>query len=274
MRSLAETTSRYLGQNVIVENRPGGSATIGPATMAANAKPDGYTTGAILMGVYYLPHMMKTSWDPMKDFTYIIHVTGFVFGVVVKADAPWKTWRGFIDYSKANPGKISFASPGKNATGGMIMDLIALKEGIKWVHVPMKGAAEDLPALLGGHVNAVSNSTSWAPHVESGELRLLVTWGEKRSKKWPDVPTLKELGYGLVANSPWGLAGPKGMDPKIVKKLHDAFKKGMEEPAFLKTLDTFHMEPIYKNSADYTQYAKELFVEAKEIVEKLGLQQK
>ncbi len=274
LRTLAETTRRHLGQQIIVENKPGGSATIGPATMAATAKPDGYTTSAILMGVYYLPYQMKTTWDPLKDFSYIIHVTGFVFGVVVKADSPWKTFQEFIAYAKANPGKISFGSPGKNATGGMVMDLIALKEGIKWNHIPLKGAAEDIPALLGGHVNAVSNTTSWAPQVDSGEFRLLVTWGEKRTKKWPNVPTLKEVGYGIVANSPWGIAGPKGMDPKIIKTLHDAFKKGMEDPLYLKTLDRFHMEPMYKSSEEYTKYARELNAEAKEFVEKLGLKQK
>lgn len=276
LRVLTEAVNRLkvLPQPVLVENKPGGSATIGPATMAANAKPDGYTIGAILMGVFYLPHIMKTSWDPIRDFTYILQLSDMTFGVVVKADAPWKTWQEFIAYSKANPGKVSFASPGKNATGGMIMDMIGIKEGIKWIHVPQKGIAEDVAAVLGGHVHASANAAGWGPQVDSGQLRLLVTWGEKRAKRWPNVPTLKETGIDLVAHSPWGLAGPKGMDPQVVRILHDAFKKGMEQPAFMEILDKFNWERVYKGPEDYTKYARQLNVIAKNIVEQLGLKQK
>ena len=276
LRVLAEAMNKIkvLPQPVVVENKPGASATLGPATMAATAKPDGYTIGAILMGVFYHPHMMKTTWDPLKDFNYIIQLSDMTFGVVVKADAPWRTWQEFIAYSKANPGKVSFASPGKNATGGMIMDLIGRELGIQWIHVPQRGIAEDIAAVLGGHVNASANAAGWGPQVDSGQLRLLVTWGEKRAKRWPDVPNLKESGLNIVARSPWGLAGPKGMDPKVVKVLHDAFKKGMEQPVFTETLDKFNWELVYKNSEDYTEYAKQLNAIAKDIVDQLGLREK
>ncbi len=126
----------------------------------------------------------------------------------------------------------------------------------------------------GGHVQATADSTGWAPQVDAGQLRLLVTWGNERTKRWPDVPTLKELGYGMVSNSPFGIAGPKGMDPKVVKVLHDAFKKGMEDPAYLKILRQFDMEPFYKNTEDYGKYAKDLHAEEKENIETLGLKKK
>lgn len=274
LRVLAETTSKYLGQPVVVENKPGGGGTVGPATMVATAKPDGYTIAQIPITVFRYPHMMKVSWDPLKDFTYIIHLTGYTFGVVVRADAPWKTWNEFVAYAKANPGKVTYATPGAGTSLHITMEMIAIKQGIKWVHVPMKGGAETTPAVLGGHVTATADSTGWAPQVDAGELRLLVTWGNQRTKRWPHVPTLKELGYGIVSNSPWGIAGPKGMDPKVVKVLHDAFKKGMEDPAFQKILDKFDMEPFYKNSEDYLKYVKELYAEEKENVEKLGLKKK
>jgi tripartite-type tricarboxylate transporter receptor subunit TctC len=154
------------------------------------------------------------------------------------------------------------------------MEAIAMKQGIKWIQVPMKGGGETTPAVLGGHVTATADSTGWAPQVDSGDLRLLVTWGNQRTKRWPNVPTLKELGYGIVSNSPFGIAGPKGMDPKVVKILHDAFKKGMEDPAFVKILENFDMEPFYKNTADYVKYVKELCEEGKEMVDKLGLKKK
>jgi tripartite-type tricarboxylate transporter receptor subunit TctC len=274
MRALAETTGKHLGQPVVVENKPGGGGTVGPATMAATAKPDGYTVSQIPISVFRYPHMMKVSWDPLKDFSYIIHQTGYTFGVVVKKDAPWKTWNEFVAHAKANPGKVTYATPGAGTSLHITMEMFALRNGIKWIQVPMKGGAETTPAVLGGHVQATADSTGWAPQVDSGDLRLLVTWGNQRTKRWPTVPTLKELGYGIVSNSPFGIAGPKGMDAKVVKTLHDAFKKGMEDPAYQVVLGKFDMEPFYKNTEDYIKYAKELAEEEKENVEKLGLKRK
>jgi tripartite-type tricarboxylate transporter receptor subunit TctC len=273
-RVLAETTGKYLGQPVIVENKAGGSGTVGGATMAATSKPDGYTVSQLPITIFRLPYMMKVTWDPLKDFTYIIHLTGYTFGVVVKADAPWKTWNEFIAYAKANPNKVTYATPGAGTSLHITMETIAMRQGIKWIQVPMKGGGETTPAVLGGHVTATADSTGWAPQVDAGQLRLLVTWGNQRTKKWPDVPTLKELGYGIVSNSPFGIAGPKGMDPKVVKILHDAFKKGMEDPAYLKILERLDMEPFYKNTEDYVKYVKEMCEEEKEIVDKLGLKKK
>lgn len=274
MRVLAEATSKYLGQPVVIENKPGGGGTVGGATMVATAKPDGYTIAQIPITIFRYPYMMKVSWDPLKDFTYIIHLTGYTFGVVVQTEAPWKTWNEFIAYAKANPSKVTYATPGAGTTLHITMETIAMKQGIKWIQVPMKGGGETTPAVLGGHVTATADSTGWAPQVDAGQLRLLVTWGNQRTKKWPNVPTLKELGYGIVSNSPFGLAGPKGMDPKVVKILHGAFKKGMEDPAYQKNLDQFDMEPFYKNTEDYVKYVKGLCEEEKVIVEKLGLRKK
>jgi len=274
MRALAETTSKYLGQPVVIDNKAGGSGTVGGATMAATAKPDGYTVAQIPITIFRLPNMMKVTWDPLKDFTYIIHLTGYTFGVVVKADAPWKTWNEFVAYAKANPNKVTYATPGAGTSLHITMEMFAMKEGIKWIQVPMKGGGETTPAVLGGHVTATADSTGWAPQVDAGQLRLLVTWGNQRTKKWPNVPTLKDLGYGIVSNSPFGLAGPKGMDPKVVKTLHDAFKKGMEDPAYLKILERLDMEPFYKNTEDYAKYVKEMCEEEKVIVDKLGLRKK
>ena len=128
-------------------------------------------------------------------------------------------------------------------------------------------------ALLGGHINADADSTSWAPQVNAGQFRLLVTWGAQRTKNWPDVPTLKEIGIDLVANSPFGIAGPKGMDPRVVAILHDAFKKGMEEPSYIAEMNKFDQEPFYLNSADYQAYALRTLAEQKRILTDLGLAQ-
>jgi len=273
-RVLAQTTSKHLGQPVVVENKPGGAGTVGPATMAGTVKPDGYTISEIPLTLFRYPHLMKVNYDPLKDFTYIIHLTGYTFAVVVKGDSPWKTWNEFVAYAKANPGKVTYATTGGVSIGYTTLEMLARKVGIKWTNVPMKGSSEVGPAVLGGHVTAGASPPAFAPLVESGDLRMLVTFGEERAKKWPNVPTLKELGYGIVTNSPYGLAGPKGMDPKIVKILHDAFKKGMEDPAYQKALDQFDQVLLYKNSEDYAKFARQLWEEEKMIVEKLNLKEK
>ncbi|OGI61194.1 MAG: hypothetical protein A2W18_07360 [Candidatus Muproteobacteria bacterium RBG_16_60_9] len=271
MRAIAESASKHLGQTIIVDNKPGGSGTVGVAAMAATAKPDGYTVAQIPITVFRLPHITKMSFDPVKDFTYVAHLSGYTFGVVVKKDAPWKTFRDLLNDAKANPGKITYASPGAGTSLHIGMEQIAVREGIKWTHVPFKGGAETSAAVLGGHVSATADSTGWGPLVNSGDLRLLVTWGKQRTKNWPDVPTLKEVGIDMVADSPFGIAGPKGMDPKAVQVLHDAFKKAIEDPAVLATLSKFDMVPNYMDTATYQKFAMDKIGEEKTIVARLNL---
>jgi len=273
MRALAEATAKYLGQSIVVENRPGAGGTLG-AVALTNARPDGYTISQIPLTVFRLPHLNRTPFDPMTDITYLIGLSGYTFGVVVRSDAPWKSWEEFIAYAKANPDKISFGTPGTNTSLHVTMEDIAFKHGIEWIHVPYKGNAENMTALLGGHVLAAADATGWGPHVDAGKMRLLVTWGEKRTKRWPEVPTLKELGYGIVSNSPYGLGGPKGMDPKVVKILHDAFKKGLEDPAHVAVLEKYDQEVWYLSSDDYARYARETFAAEKVTMERLKAQAK
>ena len=272
LRALADAAQKHLGQPIVIENRAGASGTLGPAQMAAAAKPDGYTVSQMPITVFRLPFMAKTTFDPTKDFTYIIGLTGYTFGVVVRKDAPWNTFQELLADAKANPGKIKYGTPGTGTSLHIGMEQIAKQAGgIKWTQVPFKGAAEDNAALLGGHVHAVADSTGWAALVNAGEFRLLVTWGSRRTKNWPDVPTLGEIGINLVANSPYGLAGPKGMDPKIVKALHDAFKKGLEEPSYAAALEKFDQELAYLNTEDYQKHAMQQIEEAKKLVDDLGL---
>jgi tripartite-type tricarboxylate transporter receptor subunit TctC len=273
MRALAEATSKYLGQPVIVDNRPGASGTLGVGAML-NAKPDGYTVTQIPITVFRIPHLEKTPFDPLADLTYVVGVSGYTFGVVVRSESPWKTWSDFVADAKANPDKVSYGTPGANTSLHITMEEIAYRQGIKWIHVPHKGAAPSMTALLGGHIDSSADSTSWGPHVNAGKLRLLVTWGEKRTKRWPDVPTLKELGYGIVSNSPYGIAGPKAMDPQVLKVLHDAFKRGMEDTIHLSVLEKYDQELWYLSSADYTRYARETFTAEKATMERMKTQSK
>ena len=271
LRALATATEKHLGQSIVIENRGGAGGTLGPGQMAANSKPDGYTVSQLPITVFRYPFMTKTTFDPAKDFTYIISLTGYTFGVVVRSDAPWKTFPELIAYAKANPNKINYGTPGAGTSPHITMEQIAKQHGIKWTHVPFKGNAESNNALLGGHVDVVADSTGWGELVNAGKFRLLVTWGASRTRNWPNVPTLREVDINLVSNSPFGLGGPAGIDPAIVKTLHDAFKKGMEEPSYAATLVTLDQEPFYLNSEDYRKYALQQIEEQRQLVSHLGL---
>jgi tripartite-type tricarboxylate transporter receptor subunit TctC len=194
-----------------------------------------------------------------------------VYGVVVRSGSPWKTFQELLADAKANPGKISYGTPGANTTQHVTMMQIAKQHGINWVHVPFKGGPESINALLGGHINASADTTAWGPQVNAGQFRLLATFGAARTKSWPTVPTLREAGINMVVTSPYGLAGPKGMDTRIVKILHDAFKKGMDEPSFRATMEKLDQELWYVSSEDYQAYALREIEEQKRVVEEFGL---
>jgi len=271
MRAIAVIAEKHLGGRIVIENKPGVSGTMGAQALAQGAKPDGYTIAQMPITVFRLPHMMKTNFDPTSDFTWIIHLTGYTFGVVVRADSPFTAFKDMVAYARANPGRLTYGTPGNGTSLHITMEQIAQHEGIQWVQVPFKGGAENIASLLGGHTMALADSTGWAEQVNTGKARLLVTWGAQRTKRWPNVPTLKDLGYPIVSNSPYGIAGPRGMDPAVVKSLHDAFKKALDDPEYQKTLEKFDQEAFYLNSADYTALAKKYFEDEREAVKRLNL---
>ena len=274
MRAIAESASKVLGQPIVVDNKAGGGGTVGPAPMAATAKPDGYTISQIPITVFRLPLMQDVSWNADKDFTYIVHLTGYTFGVTTNADSRFKTWKDVVDFAKANPGKVTYATPGAGTSLHIGMEQIAAKAGIKLTQVPFKGGAETNAAVLGNHTMLQADSTGWRPLGDAGKLRLLMVWTSKRSPNFPDAPTLNELGYSMVYDSPFGIAGPKGMDPKIVAKLHDAFKKAIEDPAVIATLAKFDMVANYKNTEDYKKFVAEVTESERKVIDTLGLAKK
>jgi tripartite-type tricarboxylate transporter receptor subunit TctC len=271
LRLLAELAGKNLGQNVIIENKPGVGGTLGPGTMARTAKPDGYTISQYPLGMLRLPHMQKMQWDPLKDFTFIVGVSGYTFGFTVRTDSPYKTFNDYIEAARKNPGKIDYGSTGIGSSPHLLMEELAINAKVQLNHVPFKGNADLQSALLGGHVMAQSDATGWDKFVESGQMRLLVTFGEKRTKRWPNVPTAKDLGYGVVSQSPYGIVGPKGMDPAVVKVLHDAFKKAMDDPKHLELLDELNQDLWYRTGDDYAKWAVETYAKDKALIERLGL---
>ena len=270
MRVLAESVGKILKQNVIVENKPGAGGMLG-ATELVTAKPDGYTLAQIPFGAFRIPHMQKVQYDTLNDFTWIICLTGYTFGLVVQESSPIKSIKDLVAFAKANPDKFTYGTPGTGTSPHLAIEEFAQRAGIKLSHIPYKGNAQSLQAVLGGHVMGMSDSTGWGPSVDSGKLRLLATYGSKRTTRWPNVPTLNELGYDTVSDSPFGIAGPRGMDPKVVRKLQDAFKKTLSDPAVLAAFEKYDQPVIYMDSEEYTNFILANYVKEKRTIERLGL---
>jgi tripartite-type tricarboxylate transporter receptor subunit TctC len=237
--------------------------------MAATARPDGYTLAQYPISLIRVPLMQASSWDPIKDFSFVIGLTGYTFGVVVKSDAPFKTFNDLIEYARANPGKLSFGSTGNGTSPHLLMEEVALKTGVKFLHVPFKGNADSTQALMGGHIMAQSDATGWGRHVDAGAFRLLVTFGEKRTR-W-NAPTARELGIDVVSYSPYGIVGPKGMDAQVVRTLHDAFKRTLDDPEHLKVLQQFDQVYWYKSPEEFAQWAAETLRAERATLERVGL---
>jgi len=253
LRALAQAAGRHLGQTVIVDNRPGAAGTLAAQTLAT-AKHDGYTIAQVTNTLVRQPFIARTSYDPAKDFIYLIGVTAFELGLAVRADAPWKTLDELVAHAKAHPGKVTYGTSGIGTAQHQVMERIAELKGIQWTHAPYKGTAPLLTDLQGGHLDAVSDTSGWAPFVDSGKFRVLAVYGSQRLKRWPQVPTLRESGFDIAESVPWGLALPAGVDPAVARKLHDAFRKAMEDPQFIESLALLGQEPRYMDSDTYRKY--------------------
>jgi tripartite-type tricarboxylate transporter receptor subunit TctC len=271
-RILAQSVSRKLGQQVIVDNKAGASGIMG-ALALQEAKPDGYTISQMHMSVLRQPLLNKQlTYNPIDDLTYILQITGFIMGVVVKADAPWKTLPELLAYAKANPGKLNWGTLGIGSTQHLAMERVGLAQGgLSWTHAPYRGTADTLRALLGGEIDFASESSGWAPMVEAGQLRLLAVFTAQRAKRFPNVPTVKELGIDVVIDSPGGLIGPKGMDPAVVAVLADAFRAAAQEPEHLKFLENMDQPLILLDGPAYKVAMAKTYEEEKELLRRLNL---
>jgi tripartite-type tricarboxylate transporter receptor subunit TctC len=272
LRAFAESASRQLGQSVVIVNRPGAGGTLG-ATAMPSTKPDGYTITQLPPAVFRLPQMQKTAWDPLADFSYIVGLTGYTQGLVVRPDAPWKTIQEFVEDARARPGKISYGSTGIATSPHMVVEELALSQKLDLVHVPHKGSSELATSLLGGHIMAASDSSGWAPYVESGRMRLLAVYGTNRAKRFAKVPTLTEAGYPIVSEARYGIVGPRGMDAAVVARLHDAFKATLEDPKVLQVLEKLDQPVLYMTGAQYLDYARGEVARDRELLKRVKLPQ-
>jgi tripartite-type tricarboxylate transporter receptor subunit TctC len=271
-RGAAAGAEKELGKPIIVENKGGGAGTVALGVVQS-AAPDGYTLcGVINMSIAGIPLVQKVPFKPLKSFTPVVgYAIGEHTGLVVKADAPWKTFKEFLEFARQNPGKVKYSSSGIGMSAHLVMEAIARKEGVKWVHVPYKGNPAAVTAALGGHVDACTSGVDFVPLVQSGSLRVLLTHGRQRSPNFPDVPTALELGYSITSENIHSVVGPAGLSPSVVQKLESAFKKGTETPQFRSLIERIYVSPFYCDSKEYEHRLKDFWEKNEKLLKDVGI---
>lgn len=271
LREFAQIASKYLGQPITVENKPGELASYGPAWMARTASPDGYTLAMLTITSFRVPHMTRVTWDPTKDFTYIIGLADFNHGLAVKSDSQFKSLKDLIDHAKTNPGSVRYSAPVHGFTSHLLIADLEFKTGIRLLLVPSGVIQKSAAALIDGHIMAISETlTDLRPYLDAGVFRLLVTFGDRRSR-W-SAPTAAELGLDIFSYTPFGIVGPKGMDPKLVKVLHDAFNRTLDDSAYDELVKRLEIVDLYKSSEDYAEWAIDQFRFQRRLIERtIGL---
>ncbi len=270
VRGIAMLAAARLGQSVVVDNKPGAAGVLG-ANQLVRARPDGYTLALLPESVYRLPHLQAMPYHPLRDFSPVIQLAGYALSLAVRQDAPWPDWAAVVADARRRPGRISYGTTGLHGAMHMTMEEISQRLAIEFLHVPYKGEAEIITALAGGHIDLGITAGTIAPLVEQGRARVLNVWTAARVSRWPGVPTLRELGLDLVANAPFGIAGPRGLPQPVLHTLHEAFRSALEAPQTRELLARLNLEAAYLSPAEYEAAARERFDAARRQLIRLGV---
>ncbi len=251
---------------------PGARGTRAALFLVQQARPDGYTLAHHHLSIIRHPYLTRQpTWDPVTDFTYFMQLTGFVFGTVVRSDSLYRTWGELMAAARARPGALSYFTSGFATSNHIAIEILLERERAQMTHVPFRGAQEGVTALLGNQITAVSDASSWREQALAGEFRLLSAWTPTRLPSFPDTPTLLELGYGMSVTSPYGIAGPRGMEHEIVNILHQAFLKGLRDEGSQGIMRQWEMPDEYLGPQDYQEFARERAAFERDTVRRLGL---
>ena len=272
MRALALAAGKALNQSMVVENKAGASGMLGLKAMLG-AKADGYTVGQIPISVTRFSQLGAVQIDPAKDITYLARTSGQTFGIAVRAESPYKTLADLVNAAKASPGKLPYGTSGVGGATHVGMEEFLAVAGAQMNHIPYKGGAPALQDVLGGQIDVLADSSSWAPHVKSGKLRLLATWGAQRTKEFPEVPTLKDAGYDVVVDAPNGVGAPRGLDPAVERRLREAFRVASLSAEFKAACERIDSPVLYLDGPDYEKYAAAVYKKETQLIDKLKLRE-
>jgi len=273
-RLLARVASKELGQNILIDNKPGGASQLA-ATAVVNAKPDGYTLGLGSASFFLIaPNIRKLPYDPIQDSSQILGFYTTLFGLVVRADAPWKNWSEFKEFARQNSGKISYGTAGIGTMQHLVFERIAQKDGIKWTHVPFKGGNDTITSLLGGHIHAaIQGPTDVGPFIQAGKLRMLLALNDQRWEMAPDVPQILEAGYDFSTFNVGSIWGPRGLPETIRAKLEAAMFKAMKTPEFIEGAKRLQQPWFFVGGREYTRMLQDRFDGYRQAVKDLNLQE-
>ncbi|MDR1827924.1 MAG: tripartite tricarboxylate transporter substrate binding protein [Methylobacteriaceae bacterium] len=273
-RAYADTAKNYAGQAIGVVNKTGGAGAIGLSDIA-RGKADGYKIGMGTVEMSMLPHMGQNAAFTIKDFTPIARLNAEPSAISVNKDSPLKTVEEFLEFAKANPGKIRIGNSGPGAIWHIAAAALEDKAGITVTHVPFDGAAPAITALLGGHIEAVTVSVQEvASHVDGGNIRLLAVLDNQRHPKYPDIPTLKEKGVDVAVSTWRGIVGPANLPADVVAKLSDISAKTAADPAFQETLKKMNLTAAYLDAAGFKDAIEKDNAFFEEFMAKLGIGKK
>jgi tripartite-type tricarboxylate transporter receptor subunit TctC len=257
-RNSADWLSRRLGQNVIVENRPGASGAIA-VELVAKAPADGYTLlMAPLPQMAILPAMTRTPYDPVKDFAPITIVGANVFGLAAHRSLPADTLPKLVSFVKARPGQVSYASAGSGTVSHLTMALFMQRAGLDMVHVPYKGGGLAVADTLAGHVALYFGNLSEAiPHAKSKRIRVLAVSGDTRASQLPDVPTVAESGYPGFRTSTWnGIAAPARTPQAIIGRIAREMRPAANDAAFTDKLQVIGVDAVCGTPEEFARTLK------------------
>jgi len=276
-RALSSVITDFLGQPMIVMNKPGGGAQIGSA-FVAKSRPDGYTLLLSYGGLEqtFAPHLRKLPYDPINGFIPITPISIYDCVALVKADAPWNSLKELIEDAKKNPGKIKFGRSGTFGTNHLLSLLFKKESGIEMkINLPFKGGSKTMTGLLGGHIDvAFLGHPISVEHYRSGKVRFLASSGKKRNKFTPKVPTFLEQGYNVVLGNVKGIAVPKGTPSEIVTKLHDSIIKASKTKPFKKMMKGFYQPVVTMGQAEFAEFVRTQYDHWGKFIKEEGLSAK
>jgi tripartite-type tricarboxylate transporter receptor subunit TctC len=271
-RLMAAKASEVLGEAVVCMNKAGAGGTLGVSEVA-RAKNDAYTIGTCNMpAVAIVPQIRTVPYEPFEDLIQIAAVMPYEYGLMVRGDSPWQTWEEFVEYVKKNPGKVSYGSVGTGTTNHLVTARIGNELGLDWKHVPFQGGVKETAALLGGHVDIINNTTaSVASSIRAGKIRVLMVTSEDRFSLCPDVPTMKEKGFGFSQISYMSIIAPGGIPEHARAKLEEAFKIAAEDESVIEGTAKLDMHPKFIAGAEYNKLLQKLAKEWGGLLPELGV---
>jgi len=274
-RPFVHSLGKVLKQGFVIENRAGAGGGVGMA-YAARAKADGYTLMVALSSISAIPASDRLFGRPpsyeIRQFAPIALISADPAFLVVRADGPYKTVKDLVDAAKAKPGAIPYGSTGNYGTMHVGMEMFANAAGIRMNHIPYGGGGQQVAAILGSQVEAITQlPATIAGHVAGGKLRPLATFAPARVAGFPDVPTMKELGYGDVEYYVWtGFFAPAGTPPEILATLRRGTREAMQDPEFRNAMDKLKAPVVYKDADEFQAYVDADAKRLTAVIQKIG----